>query len=88
MIISELNHFETVAESDVVGAGYSYNPPVSGVNLSAFNTAWVSQYATSFALGGKATANKGSAYANTTAISTNTSVLVQSNNVQDVAIDP
>ena len=79
MIISDLNHFETVSETDVVGAG---------VNLSAFNTAWVSQYATSFALGGKATANKGSAYANTTAISTNTSLLSQCNNVQDVAIDP
>ncbi|WP_017721422.1 hypothetical protein [Kamptonema formosum] len=79
MIISDLNLFETVAESDVVGAG---------VDLSAFNTAWVSQYADAYALGGKATANKGSAYANTTAIATNYSELCQLNNIQDVAIDP
>ena len=79
MIISDLNLFETVAEAEVVGAG---------VDLSAFNKAWVSQYADAYALGGKATANKGSAYANTTAISTNTSLLSQCNNIQDVAIDP
>ncbi|WP_017721423.1 hypothetical protein [Kamptonema formosum] len=79
MIISDLNHFETVAEAGVVGAG---------VNLSAFNIADVCQTAFSTALGGKATANKGSAYADTTAISTNSSMLYQSNNIQDVAIDP
>ncbi|WP_017721418.1 hypothetical protein [Kamptonema formosum] len=79
MIISDLNHFEPISESDVLGAG---------VNLSAFNIADVYQSAYAIAFGGKATANKGSAYANTTAIATNTSVLLQSNSVKDVAIDP
>ncbi len=79
MIISNLNHFETVAEADVLGAG---------VNFSVFNTANVSQYANAYAIGGKATANKGGASANTIATATNTSVLVQSNCVQDLAIDP
>jgi hypothetical protein len=79
MLISDLNHFETVAEAVVLGAG---------VNFSVFNTANLCQNAYAYACGGKATANKGGAYANTNANATNTSVLYQSNCVSDLAIDP
>jgi len=79
MIISDLNHLETVAELDVLGAG---------VNFSVFNIANVCQDAYAIACGGKATANKGCASANTNANATNTSVLIQSNCVSDLAIDP
>jgi hypothetical protein len=85
MLISDLNHFETVAETVVMGAGCV---PVAGVNFSVFNTANLSQYANAYAIGGKATANKGGAYANTNANATNTSLLYQSNCVSDLAIDP
>jgi|GEM_PF-2106008 hypothetical protein len=79
MIISDLNYLETVAELDVLGAG---------VDFSVFNIANVCQDAYAYACGGKATANKGCASADTNANATNTSLLVQSNCVKDLAIDP
>ena len=81
MIISDLNHLETVAESQGVIGGWTFA-------FSVFNKADVDQKALAYAYSGKATANKGNADASASAYATNYSVIDQSNKVTDIAIDP